>query len=273
MNLFCFGLGYTASTLVGKLTPKSWQYSGTHRTGTQLIFDGKSPLSDAADQLKNVTHLLISIPPNPNMIDPVLHHHTADILKMPNLKWIGYLSATSVYGDHNGKWVDEKSECLPIELRGQLRLKAEQLWLSLDLPVHIFRLGGIYGPGRNQIDAVKNGTAKKIIKKNHYISRIHVDDICSAVMLSMDNPSEGKIYNIVDDMPSSSAEVLDFLCTILNMPLIKGTSFDDDSLSDMAKSFYRDNKRVRNSLAKSDLEWKPRFPSYREGYQDILDKL
>ena len=266
-------MGYTAQTLIGKLSSNSWQYSGTNRSGDNLIFDGRSPLEEARKHLHDVTHLLISIAPNQDFQDPVLYHHKQDIHDMPNLKWIGYLSATSVYGDKNGEWVDEASSCNPTSKRGERRLEAEKDWLSTGLPVHIFRLGGIYGSKRNQIEAIKNGTANKVVRKNLSFSRIHVDDICAALIASMQNPSQNKIYNVVDNEPTASATVMDFLCDNLELPRIDAISHDDPSLSEMAKSFYRDNKRVKNDLIKKELGWSPQFPTYREGYLDILAKL
>ena len=212
MKLFCFGLGYTAKHLTNELSPASWHFSGTHTSQGDICFNGKEPLNNPVEHLKDCTHLLISIPPNPEKIDPVLFHHKADINSMPNLKWIGYLSTTGVYGDHKGAWVDESSQTKPTTQRSKLRLEAEKQWLTLEKPVHIFRLGGIYGPKRNQINAILKGTAKKIIKEDHLFSRIHVDDICSALMSSMDRPSAQKIYNLVDDNPAASCDVLDFLC-------------------------------------------------------------
>jgi len=273
MKLFCFGLGYTASHLISELSPSSWQFSGTHKSSGNLLFDGTKALINACEHLKDVTHLLISIPPNELQIDPVLFHHKEDILKMANLKWIGYLSATSIYGDHNGEWVDENTPASPADQRGKIRLDAERQWLSLERPVHIFRLGGIYGAGRNQIGSIKNKTAQKIIKENHTFSRIHVDDICAALTSSMEKPSPKSLYNIVDDMPTSSADVLDFICERLNIAKIKGISIDDAIMSLMAKSFYADNKRVRNEHTKAELNWKLKFPTFKQGYQDILNKL
>lgn len=273
MKLFCFGLGYTAKRLRDELSSPSWHFSGTRTSEGDFRFNGKEPLENAAELLRDCTHLLISVPPNPEQIDPVLYHHKADIENMPNLKWVGYLSATSVYGDHNGDWVDENSKTMPSNERGELRLNAERQWLTLDKPVHIFRLGGIYGPARNQINAIKNGSAKKIVKKDHLFSRIHVDDICAGLKTSMENPSSDKIYNLVDDSPASASDVLDFLCAELDRPLLKGTDINDPTISSALRSFYQDNKRVKNDLVKRDLNWQPKFPSYREGYSEILTKL
>lgn len=268
MKLFCFGLGYTAKNLVSKLSPTKWQYSGTNRSGNIQI-----PLKNPDEHLKDVTHILISVPPDKALIDPVFKYHKNDIEKMPSLKWIGYLSATSVYGDRNGDWVDELTPAAPTNARGVLRYKAEQQWLSLEKPVTIFRLGGIYGPDRNQVKTLISNTAKKILKNNQSFSRIHVDDICTALMASMESSSRSQIYNIVDNHPTSAAEVLDYLCDKLKIPRLDGIPFDNADISDALKSFYQDSKRVRNEKAKKELNWHPKFPSYKEGYDDILAKL
>ncbi len=273
MKIFCFGLGYTAKCLRNELSFPLSHFSGTNTSKGDLLFNGKAPLKNATSILRNITHLLISVPPNSEHIDPVLYHHKADIENMPNLKWIGYLSATSVYGDHGGGWVDETSKTIPTNKRGILRLRAEEQWRLINKPVHIFRLGGIYGPLRNQIEVVKNGLAKRIIEKNQVFSRIHVIDICSALKISMENPLSHKIYNLVDDNPTAAADVLDFLCEKLAFRTIKGIGIDDPAVTPTLRSFYQDNKRVKNNLAKNELNWRLKFPSYKEGYLDILAKL
>lgn len=272
MNLFCFGLGYTANHLIRSLSSAKWQYSGSKRSGENK-FNTNEPLQKANKILENVTHLLISIPPDKNISDPVLFHHKKDIENMPNLKWVGYLSATSVYGDYHGEWVDEQTPLNPTGQRGKCRLEAEKLWLSLDLPVHIFRLAGIYGPDRNQIDSVRNSTARKIIKPGQVFSRVHVEDLCSALIKSMEQSATKEIYNIADDCPASSADVLDFICQELSLPPIEGELFEKADISPALKSFYRDNKRIKNDYVKRALNWRPKFPSYKEGYRDILAKL
>ncbi|MEZ5758296.1 MAG: SDR family oxidoreductase [Emcibacteraceae bacterium] len=272
MNLFCFGLGYTANHLIRSLSPAKWQYSGSQRSGENKFITNE-PLQNADKILEHVTHLLISIPPDKNVSDPVLFHHKRNIETMPNLKWIGYLSATSVYGDYHGEWVDEQTPLHPTGPRGKSRLEAEKMWLSLDLPVHIFRLAGIYGRDRNQIEAVRNGTARKIIKPGHVFSRVHVDDICSALIKSMDQPALKEIYNIADDCPAATADILDFICQELHLPAIEGELFENSDISPALRSFYRDNKRIKNEYVKNALDWRPKFPSFREGYRDILAKL
>jgi nucleoside-diphosphate-sugar epimerase len=272
MKLFCFGLGYTARHLISTLSPEKWQISGTRRSKGEIIFTGEEPLENPATQLSDVTHLLISIAPNQQFGDPVFFHHRDDIKNMPSLKWVGYLSATSVYGDHLGEWVNEHSATNPSDSRGMLRLSAEEKWQSLELPLHIFRLGGIYGPNRNQISSVKSMSAKKIIKANHSFSRIHVDDIASAIKPSMAKPTKGT-YNVVDNEPTPAAEVLDYICEELQIDPIQGIPFSSADMSPMLKSFYKDNKKIENTLLKETFSWEPKFPSFREGYKAILNEL
>jgi nucleoside-diphosphate-sugar epimerase len=282
MKLFCFGLGFTAQTLINRLTSArgpsddEWQFSGTHTSSGEFIFNGTSPLKAFQKHSKDITHLLISIPPSGSQ-DLVLKYHYDHIVAMPKLQWVGYLSATSVYGNHDGNWVYEDTATNPTDGRGKARCDAEKEWLAVfqkhNIPLHIFRLGGIYGPSRNQLIAVQKNTAKKIIKPGHYFSRIHVDDICGALISSINKPNPGKKYNIVDDEPASSEDVLNYICDILNLPYLKGTPFEQADLSPMSMSFYADNKRVSNIKTKEELNWQLKFPSYREGYSDILSKL
>ena len=282
MKLFCFGLGFTAQNLINRLTSEGassgneWQFSGTHTSSGEFVFDGTAPLKTFQKLAENITHLLISIPPSDNQ-DLVLKYHHDHIVAMPKLKWVGYLSATSVYGNHHGNWVNEDTVLTPTDGRGKARCDAEKEWLAVfqkhNIPLHIFRLGGIYGPSRNQLIAVQKNTAKKIIKPGHYFSRIHVDDICGALISSINKPNPGKKYNIVDDEPASSEDVLNYICDILNLPYLKGTPFEQADLSPMSMSFYADNKRVSNIKTKEELNWQLKFPSYREGYSDILSKL
>lgn len=269
MKLFCFGLGYTARHLCQSLSPETWQFSGTSRQSGDYIFEGESPMQNAQEILKDVTHLLITIPPSKSHGDLVLHHHQEDILNMPSLEWVGYLSATSVYGDHNGEWVDENSETTPVSQRGIDRKNAEDQWLSLNLSVHIFRLSGIYGPDRNQIYTIKNHTALKIIKENHTFSRIHVEDIVSALELSMNAPKPS-IYNLADDHPSSSADLIDYVCEKLNLEKLQAIPYEEAQLSEMRRSFYQDHKKVSNKLLKETYNWNPKFPDYKAGYNQLL---
>ena len=269
MKLFCFGMGYTAKKLCKSLSTEKWHFSGTNRKSGDFIFNGNEPMHNAQSVLKDVTHLLISIAPSKENGDLVLLHHQKDILNMPSLKWVGYLSATSVYGDHSGNWVDETSETKPVGARGLERKKAEQQWENLGFRLHIFRLSGIYGPERNQVNAIKEQTIQKIIKEGHSFSRIHVEDIVSALMLSMNNPIPG-IYNLADDQPSSTADIIDYVCEQLNMEKPKGVPFEEADLSEMRRSFYQDHKKVSNKKLKQIYNWKPKYSDYKAGYDSFL---
>jgi nucleoside-diphosphate-sugar epimerase len=284
-HLFCFGYGYSAEYIAQNLLKKGWQVSGTTRDRQKrlmmrehgikaLYFDNVQPLEDPAYILKDVTHLLLSIPPNDEG-DAVFIHHAIDITKMPNLKWIGYLSSTGVYGDRDGAIVDEESELRPSSRRGSRRQKAEEQWLSLfydfDLPVHIFRLAGIYGPERSALDSVRAGIARRIFKENQAFSRIHVCDIVSVINASINHPAAGEIFNVADDLPSPSHEVIAFACQLLGKeppPLIP---FEEVDLAPMARSFYLDNNRVSNQKIKDMLDVELKYPTYKEGLMAELE--
>ncbi len=257
-RLFCFGFGYTAQALARTLEPEGWTVAGTQR--------GR-PLDPA--RLAGATHVLSSVPPD-GQGDPVLAEHAADLARLKGVRWVGYLSTTGVYGDHGGGWVDETTPENPIGERGRRRVEAERGWRALPLPVHVFRLAGIYGPGRNQLDALRAGTAKRIDKPGQVFSRIHVDDIVSALRLSMVRPSPGAIWNLADDEPASPQEVVAYAAELLGVPPPPLIPFAEAELSPMAASFYAENKRVSNALIKRELGWRPRFPTYREGLRSLL---
>jgi nucleoside-diphosphate-sugar epimerase len=185
------------------------------------------------------------------------------------LQWVGYLSTTGVYGDRGGDWVDEESSLEPNTTRGERRLKAEQNWLKLcndhGLPVHLFRLAGIYGPGRNQLLTVLNGTAKRIIKAGQIFSRIHVDDIAGVLTASIAKPNPCRAYNVCDDEPCPPQEVVEYAASLLGLPLPPEIPFEEANLSSMAKSFYADSKRVSNQRMKNELGYQLLYPNYREG--------
>jgi nucleoside-diphosphate-sugar epimerase len=220
-----------------------------------------------------VTHLLVSTPPDDHG-DPTFLMHADDILALPTLKWVGYLSSTGVYGDRDGGWVDESSEVRPTSKRGSRRAKAEDQWMSLffknGLPVHIFRLAGIYGPGRSALDSVRAGVARRIDKPGHAFSRVHVDDIVQVLIASMNKPNPGAIYNIADDNAAPSHEVIAHACELLGLappPLIP---FDEADMVPIARSFYADNKRVRNDRIKNELGVELLYPDYRSGLAACL---
>jgi nucleoside-diphosphate-sugar epimerase len=280
--LFCFGLGYTAQALAARLAADGWTVAGTCRSGEQATapaaqgyaahrFDRDHPL--APEVLASATHILVSIPPD-EAGDPVLDRHRDDIAAMPSLAWVGYLSTTGVYGDRDGGWVDETSELCPTGLRGRRRVAAETAWLDLwrerGVPVHIFRLAGIYGPGRSPFDALRAGTAKRIGKPGQVFSRIHVDDLASVLLSSIARPRPGAVYNVCDDEPASPAEVVAHAAQLLGIPAPPLVPFEAAALSPMARSFYADNKRVSNALIKTELGVRLRYADYRAGLAAIL---
>jgi nucleoside-diphosphate-sugar epimerase len=283
-SLFCFGLGYTALALAEPLRAEGWRIAGTCRTNEQQaalaargitahVFERDRPLADPATLFAGVTHILSSVPPDAAG-DPVLDVHGADLARLSGLAWAGYLSTTGVYGDRAGGWVDEASALEPTGARGRRRLAAERGWLALwqrhGLPVHLFRLAGIYGPGRNALESLRDGTAKRIIKPGQVFSRIHVDDIVQVLRASMTRPDPGAAYNVCDDNPAPPAEVIEYAAALLGIAPPAAAPFEQAELSPMARSFYEDNKRVRNDRIKRELGVTLRYPDYRAGLQALL---
>lgn len=279
-RLFIFGLGYTALRLAARLRQAGWTVAGTVRNGDRatalradgidaFAFDRDRPLNDPAAALAGASHILSSVPPDA-LGDPVTDTHGADIAALsPQPRWVGYLSTTGVYGDSGGGWVDETSPLAATGPRGLRRVKAEDAWLSLwrdhAVPVHIFRLPGIYGPGRSAIDALRAGTARRVDKPGQVFGRIHVDDIGGALMASMAGPQPGTAYNITDDEPAASADVVAHAAALLGIAAPPLIPFEPGTMSDMAASFYADNRRVRNDRMKTMLGYHPVYRSYREG--------
>jgi nucleoside-diphosphate-sugar epimerase len=277
-HLFCFGLGYSALALGRRLRAGGWVVSGTRRTASPLEaefcttpFDREHPLP--AGTLAGVTHILVSTPPD-RIGDPVLMTHGGDIAALNGLSWLGYLSTTGVYGDRGGDWVDETAALSPTGERGRRRVAAEQKWLDLwrncGVPIHIFRLAAIYGPGRNAFDALRAGTAKRIDRPGQVFSRIHVDDLASVLIASMNRPRPGAVYNVCDDEPAAPEVAVTYAATLLRMPAPPLVPLEAASLSPIARSFYDDNKRVSNRLIKTELGATLRYPSFREGLAAIL---
>jgi nucleoside-diphosphate-sugar epimerase len=282
-KLFAFGFGYSAEALARRLGT-GWHIAATCRTEDKRaklaargidahVFDGSAPLADASGVLAGTTHLLSSVPAEDSG-DPVLARHGDDIARLKTLAWVGYLSTTGVYGDRDGGWVDEESVLRPTGERGRRRVAAEAGWLDLwhrhGVPVHVFRLAGIYGPGRSAFDSLRSGRAQRIDKPGQVFSRIHVDDIAAVLAASMARPNPGAIYNVCDDDPAAPAEVIEHAARLMGMappPLIP---FVQARLSDMARSFYADNKRVRNERIKGELGVALAYPGYREGLAAIL---
>ena len=265
MHLFCFGYGYVASFLAEKLKPLKWKISGTsfnkntHHEKDVIIFNYRFPIPESI--FADVTHVLISIPPNGDNV--LLKYH--NFLK--KIKWLGYLSATNVYGDHNGNWVNETSPTNPSTPNGINRLKQEKIWYNSNLPVHIFRLSGIYGPKRNIFHSLMQNNVKYIASDTIF-SRIHVEDIVNILSKSIDNPNPGNIYNCADDLPSPYSNVIKYGAELLNMEVPEPVTYED--LSDNMKNFYRERKLVSNSKIKDQLNIELKYPSYIEGLQSLI---
>ncbi|MDH5723250.1 MAG: SDR family oxidoreductase [Alphaproteobacteria bacterium] len=284
-HLFCFGYGYCGEYLTRELLKEGgWTISGTTRDqekrqdlrakGIKVhIFDFDTPIPDPLYVLSDVTHLLLSIPPDDEG-DPCYNQYLQEIISLQNLEWVGYLSTTGAYGDRDGGWVDEKSEARPTTKRGSRRWKAEQKWLSLfkthKIPVHIFRLAGIYGPGRSALDSIRAGIARRIDKPGHAFSRIHVEDIVQVLKKSIENPRGGEIYNLSDDMPAPSHEVIEYACQLLGMKVPPLIPIEDADLAPITLSFYKDNKRIKNDKIKTELGVKLKHPDYKEGLRACL---
>ena len=284
-KLFAFGFGYSADALARRLGAEG-RVAATCRTQVRRaelgarnidahIFDGSAAVANATGVLAGTTHLLSSIPAE-DAGDPVLACHGDDIARLTTLKWVGYLSTTGVYGDRDGGWVDEESVLRPTGERGRRRVAAEAGWLDLwhrhGVPVHVFRLAGIYGPGRSAFDSLRSGRAQRIDKPGQVFSRIHVEDIAAVLVASMARPNPGAIYNVCDDDPAAPAAVIEYAARLLGMAPPPLVPFDQAKLSDMARSFYADNKRVKNERIKRELGITLAYPGYREGLADILTR-
>lgn len=233
-----------------------------------LRFDDCHPLPAAA--MDGMTHLLVSIPPG-EQGEPALRLQGAEIAaRAAQFRWVGYLSTTGVYGDKGGDWVDESTPLEPTTERGRRRVAAEAGWAGLGLPLHIFRLAGIYGPGRNQLVSVLDGTARRVVKPGQVFSRIHVEDIAGALAASIARPQPGAVYNLCDDLPCPPQEVVAFAAELLGKPVPREIAFDDAALSPMARGFYAESKRVSNARMKQALGYRLLYPTYREGVRALL---
>ncbi len=281
-NLFCFGLGYSAGRLAQSLQAAGWSVAGTCQSGTRraeleadgieaLVFDGDAPLADAARLLSHASHVLSSVPPRRDGEgDSVLAYHGNHIREDKHLLWVGYLSSTGVYGDAGGGRVDETSPVNPSSERSRMRAAAEAEWSSLG--AHVFRLAGIYGPGRSVLDQARASSARRIEKPGHKFSRIHVDDIAAVVRASMTRPDPGAIYNVCDDEAASPVEVNGFAYQLLGLEPPPPVAFEDaaKTMSPMGLTFWQDNRLVDNRRIKEDLGVRLSFPDYRAGLRAIL---
>ena len=268
-TLLSIGHGYSAQALARRL--KGWRIIGTTRTPegvAELAATGIEARLWPGQPLPigEATHLLTSVPPG--AADPVLAAHGPEIAAA-RLDWVGYLSTTAVYGHHDGAWVDETTPPAPSTPRGAARLAAEQAWSALGQPLHIFRLAGIYGPGRGPFEKVRDGTARRIIKPGQVFSRIHVEDIANVLEAALMRPRPG-IYNVCDDDPASPEEILGLAAEMLGLPPPPMVPYEAAEMTPMARSFYAENKRVRNDRIKADLGVRLLHPTYREGLAAIL---
>ena len=262
-NMLIFGMGYAAGHLAARLRARGWEVIGTTRDGRGgSIAFADAPAVLAA--LRDATHILSSVPPADGG-DPVLARYGEAIAVAP-ATWVGYLSSTGVYGDARGAWVDESA---PVRGRRADRNAADAAWQALRGDVRVFRLPGIYGPGRSILDRIRDGRAHRIALPGQVFSRIHVDDIAGGVIASLRGPAG--VYNLADDEPCSQNRLVEWGCAILGAPLPPLQSPDDAALSPAARAFYAENRRVANGKAKRLLGWAPTYPTWREGLRAMLD--
>ncbi|MDC1146515.1 NAD-dependent epimerase/dehydratase family protein [Candidatus Pelagibacter sp.] len=287
INIFCFGFGQVAKNFIKKLITEEYdiKLTITSRSESQkkkfngvncnsYLFNSNKFDDKLVAELKEADHILVSIPPEKQ--EDLVVKNFSKIIEYSKAKWITYLSATSVYGDHKGGWVNENSKTRPTSPNGIARLKAENSWLSLqrskNLSVQIFRLSGIYSNEKNILVRLKQGTAKIININNHYFSRIHVEDIANVLFKSLSKFKSGEIYNLADDKPSSSKEITLYGAKLLNIKDLKKIEVNEIE-SDMLKNFYKDSKRVSNKKIKEYFSYSFKFPTYAERLDFIKDNF
>jgi nucleoside-diphosphate-sugar epimerase len=277
-TLLSFGHGYVARALAPRLLARGWRVIGTTRDpdkAAALRREGVEPVmwpdGDLSEAIAAATHILASAAPDADG-DPVLARHADEIGRMaPRLSWAGYLSTTGVYGDHDGGWVDEATPLTASTQRGQRRVAAETQWRAIPgLPLHIFRLAGIYGPGRGPFEKVRQGTARRIVKPNQVFSRVHVADIAQVLEASIDRPNPGAAYNVCDDDPAPPQDVIGYAAELLGLPQPPEVPFEEAEMSAMARSFYAESKKVDNTRIREELGVALRYPDYRAGLRALL---
>ena len=274
-TLLSIGHGFSARALSELLVLDGWRVIGTTRSPQKaqaLESQGVEAVIWPGDELpfQQVTHLLTSVAPTDDG-DPVLNAHREQLRAAKNLEWVGYLSTTGVYGDHDGAWVDESTPLAPSTKRGEARTRAEAEWSKLGLPLHIFRLAGIYGPGRGPFSKVRSGKARRIIKPGQVFSRTHVEDIAQVLYASIKNPNPGRAYNVCDDDPAPPQDVIAYAAELLGVPVPEAINIEDAEMSEMARSFYAESKRVRNDRIKTELGITLKFPDYKSGLRALLE--
>jgi nucleoside-diphosphate-sugar epimerase len=284
MNLFAFGLGYSVRHFLSLYRERFTEIGGTARSpekvqameaeGIQAYrFDGAGHDPRILDRIARADVLLVSVPPV-SETDPVLEHFSQAIASAPNLRWVGYLSTVGVYGHADGDWVDETTPPNAATIRSRHRIAVEREWLALGenapFAVQIFRLAGIYGPGRNALMKVADGTAKRIVKKGQVFNRIHTADIAQVLMASIEHPSRNAVYNVADDEPGPPQDVIAYAADLLGREPPPEIPFEEADQTPMARSFYSDNKRVRNTRIKTELGVTLLYPTYRQGLRALL---
>lgn len=279
---FIFGFGYTAEYLTPRLLELNFRVMGTTRNKEKTLQNsalGYELIEFSEEHVKKylpyATHILVSTPPLDATGDPVLEHFSELIKKhASHIEWMGYLSSTGVYGNHDGAWVDETSASLSAGKKGLLRLDAENAWMTLaqehQIPLHIFRLAGIYGPKRNALEHVLAGKQRSIYKEGHFFSRIHVEDSAAIICASIQRPNLFSIYNVADDEPTPSYVMDAYATSLLNRPPLPLIPYEEAALSVMEKEFYANNRRVSNTKVKQELSIKLTYPSYKEGLKHVL---
>ena len=277
-KLLIYGYGYTASYLAESLENENYLIVASSRDEKKLTTNNKNIKLINNDYVSDhllkddITHILISVPPN-DTGDIFIQNYKDILVKNKNIEWIGYLSATNVYGDHNGELVNERSETKPTTKKGSNRLLAEKQWIGLtskfNLPIKIFRLAGIYGPDRNIKQRIVQGLVKNIYKKGQFFSRIHVEDIINILNVSMRNITENYIYNVADDFSCNLNVVIEYLCDQNKFTKPEQINFDELELNYKKESFFSENKRVDNSLVKQDLSIILKYPSFKDGYRNL----
>lgn len=275
-TLLSIGHGFTAREFGKHVTAKGWRVIGTtrsrDRTGA-LKELGVDPLvwpgADLSEAISQATHILISAAPS-EAGDAFLNAYREQLLAS-DVQWIGYLSTTGVYGDHGGAWVDEATPVDPLTKRGQIRFAAENAWLETDLPVHVFRLAGIYGPGRGPFEKIRKGTARLIIKEGQVFGRVHIEDIAQTLYASIQRPNPGAIYNVSDDEPAPPQDIITYAADLLGEPHPPRVAFEDADLGPMARSFYSECKRVKNDRIKDELGVDLKYKGYKAALQAILE--
>ncbi|MEQ8897134.1 MAG: SDR family oxidoreductase [Roseovarius sp.] len=277
-TLISFGHGYSARALAERLLPLGWVIYGTTRKPEKaeaLRDEGVIPVlwpdGDLSEAFATATHMLVSAGPDEEG-DPVLAKLEPTIREIaPRLEWAGYLSTTGVYGDHGSDWVDESTPLTPATKRGQLRVMAETQWRDIEgLPLHIFRLAGIYGPGRGPFEKVRKGTARRIIKDGQVFSRTHVEDIAQVLEASIDRPNPGAAYNVCDNDPAPPQDVIAYAAELLGLPVPPEVPFEEAEMSPMARSFYAESKKVDNRRIREELGVELQYPDYRTGLKALL---